>query len=598
MEFLDKLRSLLEDPYIRGVQSGTDKTVLFVDPKKFDRWSMERAKEEFEKASEQYEQDRIAARKIPDEAERHRVTNEVAQRHNEAKAKFDGIYANEVAKQLDAQYQGISTYFEPHVLAAEAKKLRDEGMHIKKYDALGEGVYVTSHGQSSDGKILEFFSSSTGIKSEHYKDIPGDNRLWREAIGRHENGHIGQPLVEKPRFVTPEERPLLVLQGENGGDLAMREFLLSKGRPDMVEAWIDYRAMSAGRVEPEDPKTAYDWQHATGILLAKPDNQSATPKHVEAAQQFPYKMHYAVSQQLGITYDEAVALRTEDPQKFATATEDALKAGKLSLPTFKMVSDGERLEIIAKELGVTQEEASVIDKNLDGVAPDKREKFLKAVDDLEDRGAFIVKEEANPHIAEYAEQYVAAVRRRVVPDTKPEIDISATAKKSAAAPEIVTETPVPQAASADAAPAAPSPATPPAPADAEPSPESIEAPVTAASSSAPVSDESDISAPPPAGEADAAKDSATPDHLVSDETTPAAPVKDYAQGMNGTAFTAKTDPTGPMEFSFSSNLLSQGIFTTAANAESFTLVDAKVEPISPAFSQASNDASFSAAKFA
>jgi hypothetical protein len=56
--------------------------------------------------------------------------------------------------------------------------------------------------------------------------------------------------------------------------------------------------------------------------------------------------------------------------------------------------------------------------------------------------------------------------------------------------------------------------------------------------------------------------------------TPVETLKGYAQGVNGTAFTAVTPPTGPIEFKFEPDVV-KNVFSSAANDEVFHLVDAK-----------------------
>lgn len=51
--------------------------------------------------------------------------------------------------------------------------------------------------------------------------------------------------------------------------------------------------------------------------------------------------------------------------------------------------------------------------------------------------------------------------------------------------------------------------------------------------------------------------------------------KQYTPGINGSAYTAITPPTGKLDFDFSSNALSGNIFKSASAGESFTLVDAR-----------------------
>ncbi len=407
MNVFEKLIRFLQDDYKVGVESTTVKPVIYIDPRKFDTWALDRASEDFERTSKRLKEAKEKAELEP-EPERTKQLEKIAKRQDRAEKEFNEVYANEARTQFEEQRPGISRRFTDEELAEITIGAQNGGMYQL---AIRNDLSLISLGPKHYHNMDELFSRAAPFKREHLREMPGPQSLWLEAIGAHEGRHTSHVVT---LGMLPEKR----MQFEADSDFAAMEVLIRNGRHDMVQAWIDFRAIAAANPRSSENPFAI---HAVGIFISNPTLMPPTQQHLDAAKDFRQEMINAVAAQSGMKPDEAEKLRTEDPQKFVQIVQQALDAGKIPAKKIVEVSFEDAKKLIAADMGLTIEQ-------FDQLGPDKLADINKSYDKLKAQGVF-TKDETNPHIKLYVEQYVGAVQRRLVADTSPKVDATAEAKK-------------------------------------------------------------------------------------------------------------------------------------------------------------------------
>jgi hypothetical protein len=166
----------------------------------------------------------------------------------------------------------------------------------------------------------------TGVPLEKLVRIPGSDYQWDKAVGIHEGAHLNQFVID-PNW-TPDERLKKVMERESMSDRAVLDYFESINRPDMAQAWKDYRAIGAGMTNDPD--------HATGIFLNDKGPIVVTDAHALAASTFKNKMDVAVATELGISQYDASELLKNDPKKYMEIVDRQLKEGTLGTESPEM----------------------------------------------------------------------------------------------------------------------------------------------------------------------------------------------------------------------------------------------------------------------
>jgi len=421
MDVLDKLKRILQDGYKLGVEATSATPPLYIDANKFSKESLDTFLK-FEKLKNKATEvisDALSGKSVPSEAE----LKELQKQLQEATQRLADLGKDQIAIQMDQQFQGMSTLFSNNELSTLFVSSLSQGPFTLKPDNHAQGlVCIINHpmkGQFTQESIYKSFDLK--LKPEHLKPFPGATEILLEFIARHEGDHCNQPVINRGN----SDAGRMVLAGEINSDSVAIKWLRQMGEHETAQALIDIRALAAADG---------DYLHATSIFLDHPD-MVPTQAHLDAAKSFTKDMISVVAKLEGIDEKAAKKLRTEDPQHFVKTVEKALEAGMFPISKISDLRDNERKNLIAKEMGLTREQ-------FDGLGSDKLPEVLKVYDDLKAKGAFRV-DETNPYTRDYIEGYVGAVKRLVVADTSPKVDVavSADAKAKGVATAIETKAP-------------------------------------------------------------------------------------------------------------------------------------------------------------
>jgi len=418
LNFMEKLIRALQDDYKVGVEASAKSPIVYINPDALDRWSADRVLN--------LKQSQILTRQ-----------DEMAKK----------ILSDQIRQQLDEQIPGISQKFSPRDIEGLYNQSLVTGPFADQTKKESLGITIINMPKSNQvdkDKILETFgilkTASDDHKdysdpndpydgwsdddlphkhfdSNHIKPLPGESSTWRELVGQHEGEHVNQDLRGKPG----DERHKKVLGFEGGADRVAIAHLQTQGQHEVAQAFIDIRALSA---------IEGDVTHATGPLITKGHDEAATDQHVAAAKSAKKQMLAGVSEELGISILQAEDLRKTDPQKFVRALDAGLEAGRIPLP--EEINSGKKWDAIRDAMGVTPDEF-----NKYGI--DKVPETLKVHDRLKQEGAFRSKEEPNPHVKEYMEQYSGAVKRLFIEDTTPKPGADKKETPTPSAPKRSTE---------------------------------------------------------------------------------------------------------------------------------------------------------------
>jgi hypothetical protein len=247
------------------------------------------------------------------------------------------------------------------------------------------------------GKIYETFGLSTAFDPAHLKLLPGTNSVWAQLVGEHEGEHCNQdPIYNTDKNVEVKE-----LEGEAKSDRAALETIQKEGHMDVYAAWKALRVINAANG---------DISHATSIFLDDPEFKGVTEEHLEAAKTFRGEMNMGVAANLGISIEDASNLRTDNPQKYASSAEDALKKGEL--PVIRDVSEKTAKLLVAKRMGFSEENVDSVDKSSSAEISAVYQ-ALKAEGALKDRGP------QNPYVNKYIQNYIDGTRVLFTKETTP-----------------------------------------------------------------------------------------------------------------------------------------------------------------------------------
>jgi hypothetical protein len=153
------------------------------------------------------------------------------------------------------------------------------------------------------------------------------------------------------------ERERYSLWQEADSDKAVVSFFRGIGREDMVQAWIDYRALESANRNAGRPTHS----HATSIFLKQDGPVVVTIAHVEAASKFEDEMNRGIAKELGIknprikiVREKMMELLDKDPKKYIGTLDKLLAQGKIgSTPEVReymqQYADAYRRQIVGME---------------------------------------------------------------------------------------------------------------------------------------------------------------------------------------------------------------------------------------------------------
>lgn len=363
MDLMQKLIRLLQDDYKVGAEMHSGRPLVYLNPNEIDE--------------DRFKKDKAAGRK--------------------------DAAASQLAKQLDTQYPGLSNKFAPEELIGLTEASLERGPAAGRLDKPDSLICVMNEAKGDQikvGKIYDTFEFTEKFNPAHLLALPGSNGDWAQMVGEHEGQHCNQEGPNSTDSVIQVN--VKTLAGEVDSDRAALETLRKSGNSEMIAAWTGIRAIAAANG---------DYKHATSIFLNSPDAETITIEHYSAAEKFKNEMNLGVAESLGITTSQAEKLRTEDPQKYAKVTQDALQKG--IIPVMRDVKEDEIRTMVAKDLGLSEDQAYKLSdlKSSDVVASYQK---LKAAGSFRNRG------EENPHVNTYIQSYVDATKVLFVKDTTPE----------------------------------------------------------------------------------------------------------------------------------------------------------------------------------
>lgn len=362
MDVMAKLIRALQSDYKVGAEMQSGKPLIYIDPNKIDMWRLEK----------------------------------------DQKSKDMDAVASQLAEQIDAQYPGISSRLTKKELVALTKSSLENGpfsINHTSSDSIICFINEPKNGQIKVDQIYETFGFNNKFDQSHLNALPGSNAEWAQMVGEHEGEHCNQDGPQSTDTETQVE--VKTLDGEIRSDRAAFETLRKEGKTDIIAAWTAIRAISAANG---------DDVHATSIFLNDPEYTGVTEEHLKAAKTFKDEMSLAVAEGLGISLIDANKLRTEDPQKYARATEDALQKG--NVPALRDMKENDMRLMVAETMGLKKEEAY----KLSGM---KSSDVIETYQKLKDAGSFKTRGDENPYVAKYAQSYVDATKVLFTKDTTP-----------------------------------------------------------------------------------------------------------------------------------------------------------------------------------
>ena len=324
--------------------------------------------------------------------------NEVAAYKKDEKGYDLNARVQLISSILDRQYNGISTYM---TLGEKLYVFESSDKGASAYmpsGASGICIIVRPKGDEYSGQeLLKTMGLSKFYSPAHLKDLPGVAKIWEELVGEHEGEHCNQ----RPVKVEDPQARLKTMGLEGESDFKVMQRLRAGGYNDVVQAWIDMRALKAAMG---------DDVHASGILITGNKFIKPTAAHLEAAELLPQVIVAAVANHLQIREGNAKFLMTDNPRAFAKALEDSLASGKFPGP--RDMTNDEIYDAMSKKLGMKV-------KEIKEAGPDKQVAILAAYDAVKAETNLRTGIPDNPHLKAYINSYIGAVDRMFHTETPP-----------------------------------------------------------------------------------------------------------------------------------------------------------------------------------
>jgi len=244
--------------------------------------------------------------------------------HFEKSGKVDPADITVMRQMIDAQLPGRSSFFSDSWISNRIAESLTNPPFARRYQfedgQAAPGVpstpfaVVSLQGSRADHRD-EYLPLVAGRSAEVLAPIPGEDVYWDGFWGIHEGTHPGQPAYMGQG--TDDENATDIMNRELEADRVGIAWLRAKGQEDMVQALIDFRALSA----------ANDPTHAALAVLADEPNQLATVDHLGAAAKFTNVMDRVVISDLGISEQELGDMKKFDEPAYAQHVQRLLDAG-------------------------------------------------------------------------------------------------------------------------------------------------------------------------------------------------------------------------------------------------------------------------------
>lgn len=239
--------------------------------------------------------------------------------HFEMEGKIDHADIEIMRRMIDSQLPGYSSVFDDRRIGNLVRASLEDGPFAKRY-GIGPGEdpqpfgLVNLQGSHYDDSY-EYMPTVAFRPPQQLNPLPGEDFYWDGFWGVHEGTHLNDtnpPLRGSDEIVGPSE-----MNRELTSDRAGIAWLRSQGQEDMVQAVIDYRALSA----------ASDPEHAATAILADQPEQEATLEHYQAARNFANIMNTVVANDLEITEGDAQSMSKIHEFEFAGHVRRLLDSG-------------------------------------------------------------------------------------------------------------------------------------------------------------------------------------------------------------------------------------------------------------------------------
>ena len=231
---------------------------------------------------------------------------------------------------LESQSPGITDDMDDQQLRDLILNSFNRGPHVEKVDNDGTQIaIITKLHDSLDNKdALVSFMSGGQLDGDDVSASLDDIKFY---IGAHEGGHVDNDiLVEELEGMTNQERGeyiystpsarTTILNDETNADISALKLLKEERGVDFTDDLKSIRTVTA----PMDDK------HATAIHLDD-GPLVVTPDQGEASRDFFNTMHLGVAKELGITSEEATVLQVTDRDKYNETVDKLLDEGFYSL---------------------------------------------------------------------------------------------------------------------------------------------------------------------------------------------------------------------------------------------------------------------------
>lgn len=225
---------------------------------------------------------------------------------------------------IDAQLPGRSVHFNDEQITSLVRNSLTSGPFARRYEFPEDGAapnapvtpfaLVNLQGKGLDHRD-EYMPTVASRSPDVLAPIPGEDVYWDGFWGIHEGTHPDQPVYTGGG--TGDENAADIMNRELEADRAGIAWLRAKGQEDMVQALIDFRALSA----------ANDPTHAALAVLADEPDQMATVEHIGAAAKFTNVMDRVVMTDLGISEQELGDMKKFDEPEYARHVQRLLDAG-------------------------------------------------------------------------------------------------------------------------------------------------------------------------------------------------------------------------------------------------------------------------------
>ncbi len=224
--------------------------------------------------------------------------------------------------QLNEGAPGLGNVFDDDSMRILTQLYVNDGPRALSVDHEGQRYCMVGDLHESIDQKDELIPLMAHEALENIQPIPGTEEEWQTLVGRHEGSHCDDPseIEGEISLNSEDERVLHMLNTETEADRMALDVTDGSVSPEVLDAYKDYRGIVVG--DQHD-----DFDHATGPFLDNPESSPLTQDHVEGARASVDAMISGVASELGISQDDALAMRSQDPEQFVSTLETLVQRG-------------------------------------------------------------------------------------------------------------------------------------------------------------------------------------------------------------------------------------------------------------------------------